>query len=594
MLPDHHTAATPQVRAAFDYINQRDWTIIGVGADKRPVGKWSPGEWNRFDYTNAEELFRHTFDAIAVVTGPSRLVCIDFDNEEAIRAWAKKYGIPDTLIAASPRGKHLYYQAPPNIDLHPSTSLVEGVDVRAAESYLILPPSITSGGHYSWTNDKPIATLPAYILDLIRAQDTEPDRGLPADTEEIPEGQRNDKLFNVALRLWRAGMSPAVVKAGVYAHAETYAQGTLTTRELDDIILSAHRYAEKHPHDDPDDDISIDGLVNRLHELDTRHLVNENPEPIAWIWDDYLAPGTLNMLHGDGGLGKSYLSLKIAEQMTRSEGGELFGKKIHPGGVIILDGENAESQIHHRVHNTTISADAPLTIYTLAEPILGFEEKTQALFEYLAEQKDPRLVIIDSQRALWAGDEKEQMEVGRMLRRLAKGIEHLPFAALLLHHDNRGKDYAGSSDLNAAISGARFHMEKHGQRDETQARRLSMPKNRIGPEMIPQHFTMSIETQPRSHRYQISGIQIRAYESTTETMARELLEQAKMKILNAPCTNEELFAAFGWEIKNYQPRKNEHRELWDIICIDLEHAGFARQREPGGGNKMLWRLADKA
>jgi RecA-family ATPase len=295
------------------------------------------------------------------------------------------------------------------------------------------------------------------------------------------------------------------------------------------------------------------------------------------------------MLHGDGGLGKSYLSLKLAEQMLRPEGGELFGKKIHHGSVVILDGENAEIQIHHRIHNTTIIATAPLKVYSVNEPILGYEEKTNALFAWLAAEHNPRLVIIDSQRALWAGDEKEQLEVGRMLRAFAKALEAFPFATLLLHHDNRGKDYAGSSDTNAAISGARLHLEKHGTKDETQARRLSMPKNRIGPEMLPQKFFLTIETQPASHRHQISGIGIRAYESSAETMAADLVEQAKTKILNQTCTSEELWVAFGWEISNHEPQKREHRDVWRIIRGHLEDGGYVHGRVAGHGNRNLWR-----
>ena len=587
MHPEH-TQSTPLMRAAYDYINQNGWTILGVNADKKPAGPWGIGGWNRFDYTNAEQLFQHNFTAIAVVTGPSGLVGIDFDNDAAIIAWAERYGVPTTLIAETPRGKHLYYRAPPGVTLGPSTALLDGVDVRAAESYLILPPSETAGGAYRWKNDVEPEPLPDYVLDLIRQQAVD-DRGLPGDGEEIPEGQRNDKLFNVALRLWRAGMTFPVVRAAVYAHAETYAQGTMTTRELDDIVHSARRFAEKHPHDEPEDDLGDEPLIARLHGLDTQHLVEQTPPIIEWVWDDYMAPGTLNMLHGDGGLGKSYLSLKIAEQMLRPEGGELFGKKIRPGGVVILDGENAEVQIHHRIHNTTIVATAPLKVFSVDQPILGYEEKTNALFAWIAAEYDPRLVIIDSQRALWAGDEKEQMEVGRMLRAFAKGLEAFPYATLLLHHDNRGKDYAGSSDMNAAISGARLHLEKHGTKDETQARRLSMPKNRIGPEMLPQEFFLSIETQPRSHRYQVSGIGIRSYESSTETMAAGLVEQAKTKILNQTCTSEELWAAFGWEIKNHEPQKREQRDVWKIIKAHLEDAGYVHGRVAGHGNRNLWR-----
>ena len=72
-------------------------------------------------------------------------------------------------------------------------------------------------------------------------------------------------------------------------------------------------------------------------------------------------------------------------------------------------------------------------------------------------------------------------------------------------------------------------------------------------------------------------------------LARELLEQAKMKILNAPCTSDEIWASYGWELKNYQPREEEHRRVWKIISADLEDAGFSRERGAGSGSKYLWK-----
>lgn len=76
MHPEH-IQTTPLMRAAYDYINDKGWTILGVNADKRPAGPWGIGGWNRFDYTNAEQLFQHNFTAIAVVTGSQRLARSD-------------------------------------------------------------------------------------------------------------------------------------------------------------------------------------------------------------------------------------------------------------------------------------------------------------------------------------------------------------------------------------------------------------------------------------------------------------------------------------------------------------------------------------
>jgi putative DNA primase/helicase len=537
---------------------------------------------------------------IGIVAGPTGWLIVDIDSDEA-RDYFRSIADYDTIqamkhapINKTGKGWHFIFRDDerefgPTVGTGPDI----GIDIRAGVSFIVAPPSTHVSGHqYAWLNATPPFDPPQptrWLVNYIRTRKDKP-ATIIEDGFSVSEGSRNQTMTELAGTMRRRGFSEDEMRAALLLANKRINKPPLSDDEIGSIAHSVAGYA---PSDVPGSlevaSIDTSELLGRLHALDTRSLVEDAPPIINWVWDEYMAPGTLNMLHGDGGLGKSYLSLKIAEQMLRTEGGELFGKKIHPGGVIILDGENAASQIHHRIHNTTITANADLHIFTVDQPILGYEDKTNAIFQHIADTYNPRLVIIDSQRALWAGDEKEQMEVGRMLRAFAKGLEPYPYATLLLHHDNRGKDYAGSSDMNAAISGARLHLEKHGTKDETQARRLSMPKNRIGPEMHPQEFYLSIDTQPRSHRFQVSGIGIRPYESSAEANARELLEQAKMKILNQPCTNDELFASFGWEVENYRPRKNEDRATWELLAVDLEAAGFARKREPGGGNRWLWK-----
>lgn len=537
---------------------------------------------------------------IGIVAGPTGWVIVDIDSEQA-RDYFRSIADYDTIermrtapINKTGNGWHFIFRDDER-EFSPSVGKGDhlGIDIRAGVSIFVAPPSVHVSGHeYTWLNGQPPFDPPRptkWLRNYILNRKSEEAKTIIDETAKVAEGSRNDTMTELGGVMRRRGFSESEIRAALLLANERINNPPLSEREIGSI---AHSLANYSPSDVPDSlrvaATSTTDLIDRLHRLDTRHLVEAAPPVIDWIWEDYLAPGTLNMLHGDGGLGKSYLSLKLAEQMCQPDGGELFGKKIKAGGVVILDGENAESQIHHRVHTTMIRADSPLVVYTLAEPILGYEEKTQELFEWIAEEADPRLVIVDSQRALWAGDEKEQMEVGRMLRRLAKGLEEMPYAVLLLHHDNRGKDYAGSSDTNAAISGARFHMEKHGTKNETQARRISMPKNRIGPEMLPQEFTMSIDTMPRSHRYTISGIRIEPYESDAKQAAKQLLEQAKMKIVNAACTNSEIWTSFGWDIENYQPREEEQRRVWKIVADGLEAAGFRHERMNGNGSKRLW------
>ena len=543
---------------------------------------------------------------IGLVAGASGWLILDLDGPKARERFAS---IADAAtleaIRRAPtqktgKGWHIVFRDDTG-DYGPSTGKDEdkGIDIRAGVSYILAEPSNhVSGATYKWTQhpppfdaEPPTEWLRRYILERASQKNAT----IIDEDVTVGEGSRNSVLTELGGSMRRRGFNEEEMRAALLAANTRINKPPLSEREVAGI---AHSLAGYEPSDLPKDilaaSVQTADLIDRLHGLDTRHLVEGNPPLIEWVWDDWMAPGTLNMLHGDGGLGKSYLSLKIAEQMLNPLGGELFGKTIHPGGVIMLDGENAAVEIHRRIHNTTIRADAALKIYNVDEPILGFEERTTELFRWIAEEHDPRLVIIDSQRALWGGDEKEQMEAGIMLRRLARGLEGLPFATLLLHHDNRGGDFAGSSDVNAAISGARFHIVKHHDKSQTQARRITMPKNRIGPEMPPHEFTMNIETQPRSLRSEVSGIQIRKFQSGAEQEASDLIDQVLTLIHNCPPTQEEIWSALGWEYADRKPKARAHREVWDELVVMLTARNYKITTRAqagittGDGRQRVW------
>ena len=581
---DSHPERSPILDAAFDYVHAQNWTILGVGLNKRPIGEWGPGSPNRYDYTNSERIYQlGNVPGIAVVTGPSGLVIIDLDNDAAIHAWAERFGTPLTRIVKTPRGRHLYFQAPPGLHIPPGTEIMPGVDVRGAESYAILPPSILHGP-YTWANTNPILPLPddvtRLVSDVRKTRKAQVQSGKP-----FSEGGRNDHLFSMAGIMRAGGFDQTSILAAIAETNKTRCVPPLDLAEIESITDSVMRYDEGVPGSIDTithlraqaatleaDDAPI--LTTHTRVLNTHTLVDTEPAPVDWVWDGFLAPGTLSMLHGEGGLGKSWIAMKLAEQML-APGGNLFGKNIHPGGVIILDGENAENQIHSRIHYTTIQADADLTYIMVNDPILGLEELTEKYLDHLIETHKPRLIIIDSQRALWAGDEREAQEAGRMLRRWARSIEPHPCAYLLIHHDNRGGDYSGSSDINAAITGCRLHLKRHTDKDKPNARTLTQPKNRIAAEMPRQDFLLDIELQPRSHRATLPGVKVTPY--TTDATAERLdrLSRAMTLALNTSdgSSFRDVWSAVGITFAENGVSSTDF-DKWQDLKADLEAQGF--------------------
>ena len=242
----------------------------------------------------------------------------------------------------------------------------------------------------------------------------------------------------------------------------------------------------------PDEPLDI--LDTLLEPVDVTRLLTTPPPPIDWIVDGYLAAGTLNMLHGDGGLGKSYLTLAIATAILN--GNTVLDRTTKPGRVGIIDAENSGDELHLRIHNSGIRTGSDLLLYRCSIPILASDHML-AVFDAFA-AKGARLIILDSLRALWDGDEREQAEAGRMLRNLARHAEAADVCVLVIHHDTKGGEYSGSTDINAAISGSRLHLErvvKRGEKDYAtryHERRLTHTKARRGAELAPYTFTLGI------------------------------------------------------------------------------------------------------
>ena len=246
-----HADITPAARAAYERINVDNWTTLAVLPNKRPFGDWGKrGDKNRFDYQNVEELlgrYAHA-DAFGVVTGASGLVIIDLDNEDAIRRWADLFGIPLTRIVKTPRGRHLYYQAPDDLDLSQITDLHAGVDIRAGNSYAIMPPSKTAGGDYTWANDLPIAPLPTNVRAFLEQHLAKPEPHYEiGEGERIKEGARNDTGFHYALKLVRAGLPRDVVIIMLTAFLAERADGDLAETEIFGMVDGAIKHAKNNP-----------------------------------------------------------------------------------------------------------------------------------------------------------------------------------------------------------------------------------------------------------------------------------------------------------------------------------------------------------
>ena len=493
---------------------------------KHPIGEHGASN-PIIDAELATDQWRTTPTAnIGIVAGASRRVIIDLDSPEA-KAHFKLIADKDTLaaidtapIAKTGKGWHVHFDT--FVEYAPSVGSGDdhGIDIRGGVSYIVAPPSLHANGYtYTWIQGNEVTTAPP-VTPWLHKYITDRTKTAPrvyTDDARIIKGERNKELASIAGTLRNRGLSHSIIAGTLHQANKEMVEPPLKDGEVDVIARSVSTYApgdtiptdliamrsEQAAAADPDLPI----LFTKLTPLPTKEMVETDPPPIDWIWDGYIAPGTVNMIHGEGGVGKSMLALKIIEQALR--GGSLFGGAFRPVPVISLDGENAPGLIHNRIQLTTIRADDQLHTYAVPIAILGLEDLTTSLIDHLAKNHGDALFVIDSQRALWSGDEKEQDQAGIMLRGLARHLEGKKSSVLIIHHDTKAGAYSGTSDINAALSGCRLHLERSKNPTEQSTRHLTQPKNRIAQEAPRQVFEIQIKkVMNPTLRREESGIKI--------------------------------------------------------------------------------------
>ena len=217
-----------------------------------------------------------------------------------------------------------------------------------------------------------------------------------------------------------------------------------------------------------------------LRVLDTHKLVTTTPPPLDWLADGVWCRGKLTLFGGREKRGKSLVQLALAVCMA-SGGGEVGGITVSGGRVLLIDAENGEREIHRRLRAMGLGAEHAANL-TVAEAH-GFElRKHLDQVAALAERHGADLVLLDSYRSLWRGDERDEAEVAAALDPLRQLAHDTEVAISLVHHAQKGgEEYRGSSAIGACIEWAVMLDREREDTDKTR-RRLANPLARFAPE----------------------------------------------------------------------------------------------------------------
>jgi hypothetical protein len=318
-LKAHDCAPTGRPMQALTYVDA-GFAMFPCRPDKTPYTKHGyldattdPGQirawWQRWP------------DALIGLPVPDGYVVIDVDGP---KGWASlragDYTLPATLTAITGRGdryRHLWYRLPAGVTVSPKVAVLPGVDIRARGSYVIVPPSRSTFGPYTWEggafDPDAITKAPSWLLELLERKSD--DRKPPVNVEEVlsgvAEGERNNTLYRYLCKRARTLTAPEL--AALASAANAGFEPPLPADEVAAVVESASRYAQQPSEaaeaDDAGGDILTHLGVRRVSELPTAA-----PPPLL---ADRLDPEGHTILFGTGGAGKGVLACQWATELVR-------------------------------------------------------------------------------------------------------------------------------------------------------------------------------------------------------------------------------------------------------------------------------------
>jgi hypothetical protein len=219
----------------------------------------------------------------------------------------------------------------------------------------------------------------------------------------------------------------------------------------------------------------------KLRALDTLHLLTTEPAPLDWLADGVLCRGELTMFGGREKTGKSLVQLALAVCMA-SGGGELAGITVKPARVAVVDAENGEREVHRRLRAMGLGAAhaGNLTVFEAR----GFELRDDlGELRAVLDSFRPDVILLDSFRSLWGGNERDEAEVAAALDPLRDLVHDRHIGASLTHHAQKGgEEYRGSTGIGAAVEWVVMLSREREDPERRTRRRLSNPLGRFAPE----------------------------------------------------------------------------------------------------------------
>ena len=217
-----------------------------------------------------------------------------------------------------------------------------------------------------------------------------------------------------------------------------------------------------------------------MPDVDTISLANVESKAVTYLWEPYIPSGTVTLCFGDGGVGKSFLSLAIAAAVTR--GWPLPGEEQvsrPPGNVIVQNAENAlPTVVKPRLELLGADCERVHCINESEHRLTLTDERIEAAIQ----KHNAKLMILDPVQAYLGGavSMNRAESVRLVLTQLAQMAERTKCALLLAGHLNKGTGKAnyrglGSVDMFNSVPSVLYL----GRPDDDDERVMVQGKNNL-------------------------------------------------------------------------------------------------------------------
>ena len=586
--------------------NKQPYTDNGVldaTTNKEKIEKW----WDEWPRAN-----------IAMDVGGAGLMVLDFDPGHDMGALHDSIGdLPNTkLVQNTPRGgKHLFFQLGKGEVVPASASkLAPHIDVRSFHSYVLLAPSKTKDGEYTWDkNPLDFNIKPAYRSnEMVERASEVKDRDDNFDTwlieADLPEniascakwlendakpatkGQGGDQMtyataamcksfgispemaFDLLWDYWCPRCVPAWDESGVENLENKIKNAYSYNTSAPGNITDAYKVAKAQELFAPVSRDTRGGgketKAGRFRAVDRQGI--EEIKPPTWLIEGALPEGGYGMLIGPRGTFKTFIALDMALSIATGASAMYEDAKdwlgvwphVASGPVLFAAGEgrgNIKARIKawEDYHNEGEAIENFVLIDPVPSP--NAEDVTPFIEAALDHHEYYNLVVIDTVgRAMQGLNENSQQDASQ-LTRMVETIQHeLDCAVLAIHHtghDNNGRA-RGSSVFGADVD-AEFILERDGKEHTV---KLKNTKQKDAPEW----------EEPKLIHLHIQDSSLVAISPTEEQQTK-----AKQSKSTGRKTNKEqelsiaLISKVGYQmLKQYPAKEFSGRAFAEAIAAD--------------------------